>query len=71
MFLGVTADVTKWDSETKKSCSLVLRDNPLSDFVVLPEQYARELWYSNIMCGVIRGALEMVNLKVKVYFVKD
>ena len=70
MFLGVTADVVNWDTE-KRSCSLLLKDNPLSDFVVLPQQYARELWYSNVMCGIIRGALEMVNLKTKVYFVRD
>lgn len=69
MFLGTTADVSNWDKD-KKSCSLVLRENPLADFVVLPPQY-RDLWYSNVLCGIIRGALEMVNLKAKVYFLKD
>ncbi len=29
------------------------------------------MWYSNLICGVIRGALDMVNMKVNCYFVKD
>ncbi len=36
----------------------------------LPEEYA-SLHYSNIICGVIRGALELVNIKVKSYIVRD
>ena len=35
MFLGVYADVGNWDAQGQ-SCSLILKDNPLSDFVVLP-----------------------------------
>ncbi len=38
----------------------VLPDNPLADFVELPEEYKGELKYSQLLCGVIRGALEMV-----------
>jgi len=34
-------------------------DNPLNDFVELPEEY-NNLDYSNIICGVIRGALSTV-----------
>lgn len=37
----------------------ILEDNPLADFVELPEQLAG-LKYSNLLCGVIRGALDMV-----------
>lgn len=37
-----------------------LPDNPLADFVELPPAYG-ELRYSNLLCGVIRGALEMVS----------
>ena len=37
----------------------ILEDNPLTDFVELPEQL-QGLRYSNVLCGVIRGALEMV-----------
>ena len=40
------------------------------DFVELPAAYST-LRYSNILCGVIRGALEMVSLRVTCAFVKD
>lgn len=58
MFLGVTASVTNWDADGT-SCSLVLEDNPLVDFVELPDT-CQGLYYCNILSGVIRGALEMV-----------
>lgn len=38
----------------------IMTDNPLADFVELPDEY-RELDYCNLLCGVIRGALEMVS----------
>jgi hypothetical protein len=60
MFLGVTATVTNWDAEGT-SCSLVLEDNPLVDFVELPDT-CQGLQYCNLLSGVIRGALEMVGL---------
>jgi hypothetical protein len=37
----------------------VLSDNPLADFVELPEEL-RGLHYSNLLAGVVRGALEQV-----------
>ena len=37
----------------------ILEDNPLTDFVELPEVYSG-LMYCNVLCGIIRGALEMV-----------
>ena len=37
----------------------VLDDNPLVDFVELPEG-CQNLCYCQMLCGVIRGALEMV-----------
>lgn len=40
----------------------ILEDNPLTDFVELPEALA-QLKYSNLLCGVIRGALEMVGTR--------
>lgn len=58
MFLGVTASVTNWDSEGT-CCSLILEDNPLVDFVELPDT-CQGLYYCNILSGVVRGALEMV-----------
>ena len=37
----------------------ILEDNPLTDFVELPESCSG-LSYCNILCGVIRGAMEQV-----------
>lgn len=37
----------------------VLTDNPLADFVELPEEYG-DLHYCNLLPGVLRGALEQV-----------
>lgn len=59
MFLGVTASVTNWDTEGT-TCSLILEDNPLVDFVELPDT-CQGLHYCNILSGIVRGALEMVS----------
>lgn len=59
MFLGVTASVTNWDADGT-CCSIVLEDNPLVDFVELPDN-CQGLYYCNILSGVIRGALDMVS----------
>jgi trafficking protein particle complex subunit 3 len=69
MFLGVSALVGAW-SPDKKTFGLVFEENPLAEFAELPDGMQR-LWYSNILCGVIRGALEMVNMKVECKFVRD
>ena len=86
MFLGVTCEVNAIPHSMlndqsnsspelgQREFSLILRENPLADFVVLPPQYQQSgtpLWYSNLICGVIRGALDMVNMKTNCYFVKD
>nr|XP_024377939.1 trafficking protein particle complex subunit 3-like [Physcomitrium patens]PNR53279.1 hypothetical protein PHYPA_009655 [Physcomitrium patens] len=69
MFLNVTATVANWSSDNME-CSLILDDNPLVDFVELPET-CQGLSYCNILCGVLRGALEMVSMRTEVKFVKD
>ena len=69
MFLGVTANVTKW-SQDEKEFSLTLDENPLTEFVDLPDNYSG-LLYSNMLCGVIRGALEMTQMKVVCKFISD
>lgn len=38
----------------------MLEDNLLTDFVELPEA-CEKLCYCQLLCGVIRGALEMVS----------
>lgn len=68
MFLGVPAHVTDWSTD-RTTFSLVFDENPLAEFAELPETCAK-LWYSNVVCGVIRGALEMVNMKVEAKFSK-
>lgn len=70
MFLNIHADVEKYD-ETTKSCFLVFRENPFAEYVILPNSIEKSLWYSNIISGMIRGALETVGIVVKAYFLKD
>lgn len=69
MFLGITPVVTNW-SLAGDEFSLLIESNPLTEFVELPENHPR-LSYSNILCGVLRGALEMVQLEVLTWFVQD
>lgn len=60
MFLGVSARIGNFNTENTEY-SLYLEENPLIEFVELPESLLKSnLVYSNILCGVIRGALEMV-----------
>ena len=66
MFLGVEPEI-RFDADGR-SCSFFLTKNPLAEFVVLPSKYQKTLWYSNVLCGCLRGALEMVNIKVNCYF---
>lgn len=69
MFLGITPAVTNW-SPSGDEFSLLLENNPLTEFVELPDGHS-QLNYSNILCGALRGALEMVQLDVAVWFVQD
>ena len=59
MFLGITAEVV---GAASHEFSLQFAENPLAEFVELPEQYS-SLAYSNMLCGVLRGALEMVQVR--------
>ena len=58
MYLGITPVVSNW-SPSADEFSLLIENNPLSDFVELPEGH-NSLNYSNILCGVLKGSLEMV-----------
>jgi hypothetical protein len=72
MVLSVTASVANWDAD-ETECSLILEDNPPVDFFFffeLPE-ICQGLRYCNVLCGVIRGALEMVSMKTEVRWVRD
>lgn len=74
IFLNIQPIVGNW-SQDGKCFSLILTENPLAEFVELPiaqnPNVAKELWYSQVLCGVLRGALHMVQLDVDVWFVKD
>ena len=63
IFLNITPTVANWTNDSK-SFSLIFEENPLADFVELPDdgKAQDELWFSNIYCGVLRGGLEMVRL---------
>lgn len=100
MFLNVVPNVTYWSADGR-TFQLTLAENPLADFVELPDDVddveydcdndgaaaglqglglnhrnrkgnaRKELWYSNILCGVLKGALEMVQLDCQVWFASD
>jgi hypothetical protein len=64
IFLNITPTITNWSSDNKQF-SLIFDENPLADFVELPDDVRAqdELWFSNILVGVLRGALEMVHTR--------
>lgn len=71
MFLNITPGVSNWSSDSKEF-SLIFDENPLAEFVELPSSHIQKsspdpnavsLWYSNVLCGVLRGALEMVRAR--------
>jgi hypothetical protein len=60
-------------ASTAPACyHLVFDENPLNCFVELPDGAMRAtLWYSNVLVGVIRGALGQVGVTADVRFVRD
>lgn len=71
MFLNITPTIANWSSDNKEF-SLIFDENPLTEFVELPDEALEGgLWYSNVYCGVLRGALEMVQMQVETHFVSD
>jgi hypothetical protein len=69
MFLGIDAEYVE---ESKSVFIVTFIENPLNDFVELPTSLkASELRYSNLYCGIIRGAFEQLHMNVKCEFVKD
>ena len=69
MFLGVSATVTGWNSDGNE-CFLVMDSNPLSEYVEMPEAL-KDLKYSNILPGAIRGALDAVNVEASCDLMRD
>lgn len=74
MFLNITPTVSAPHDgmDADREFHLVFTENPLSEFVELPTEAIRGgLWYSNVYCGVLRGALEMVQIQTECCFVSD
>ncbi|XP_067874561.1 trafficking protein particle complex subunit 3-like isoform X2 [Heterodontus francisci] len=69
MYLGVTPRVTFWN-QAGDDCSLFLEKNPLMSYVEIPEKHSY-LLYSNLICGILRGALKMVRLHVDIQLLQD
>jgi len=69
MYFGSTPSISNW-SPGNDEFSLIIDNNPLTEYVELPDSLT-SLKYSNIFAGVIRGALEMVQIEVSTWFVQD
>lgn len=69
LFLNVQPTVTGWNA-TSDEFSLLFDSNPLGEFVELPD-HCSDLKYANIICGAIRGAMEMVHIEVACWFAQD
>ncbi|EPQ58326.1 transport protein particle complex subunit [Gloeophyllum trabeum ATCC 11539] len=81
-FLNITPTVTHSQlpptsptapsTQAGTSFVLTLDENPLAEFVELPEEALEGgLWFSNVLCGVLRGSLEMIQMQVQVDFLSD
>ena len=66
----VKTDSNMIDSNQQYEYRIFFSENPLNDYVELPDKF-KGLWYSNMICGVIRGALEAINIKVECKYNKD
>ncbi|KAL5282979.1 TRAPPC3 family protein [Megaselia abdita] len=69
IYLNIQPAITNWSSSSDEF-SLIFENNPLIDFVELPPEFSN-LRYSAIICGCIRGALEMVQQEVQCFLVQD
>lgn len=70
MYWGASPKIGGWNEEGT-SCTLTfLTETPLEEFVDIPERFAG-LKYSQMLCGVIKGSLEAVNIKTKCELIKD
>lgn len=67
MFFGIEA---KLNMKNNQEFTILFNENPLAENVVVPDKY-KGLAYSNLICGIIKGALDAVNMRVKVYFIRD
>ena len=69
MYLNINVSIGSW-SAAGDEFSLTMDQNPLAEFVELPDS-CLGLKYSNMLAGAIRGACEMVQVEVMVWFAAD
>lgn len=67
MFAGVDVSLSQ---RSEQEFAFSFRDNPLDMHVHVPDEL-RGLSYSNVLCGIVRGACEAVNVRVRCHFVSD
>ncbi|KAM5256089.1 trafficking protein particle complex subunit 3-like protein [Ctenodactylus gundi] len=70
MYLGVTPSVT-CNNPSRNEFSLILDQNPLAEFVEELPAGRPSLSYCSLLCGILRGGLEMVHLAADVRFLQD
>lgn len=68
MFLGVLPEISSGDTDA--SYRVVFHDNPLALFVELPEGN-QELEYNQLLAGMVRGMLEMLQFDVNAKIVQS
>lgn len=68
LFFESDASVSSWSNDQKKF-SMTFNKNSLAESAKPPKDY-NSFCFSTLICGVIRGALETVNMKVSCSFVK-
>ncbi len=66
-YLGI---IGTYNQVSEKEYHLIFPENPISFYVELPESLSN-LCYSNIICGILRGMLEISGFEVQCEFVKD
>ena len=66
----IKTDNNMIDTNQQYEYRIYFSENPLNDYVELPDKF-KGLWYSNMICGVIRGALEAINIKVECKYNQD
>ena len=66
-YLGI---IGNYSQTGEKEFHLIFTENPISLYVELPESL-EGLCYSNIICGILRGMLEISGFEIKCELVKD
>ncbi|XP_055348628.1 trafficking protein particle complex subunit 3-like [Paramacrobiotus metropolitanus] len=69
-YMGVQPFVGNWSPSANEFSLIWEQTSPIGDFVEFPDS-CRNLEYSRVLCGAVRGALEMVQIDVKVSIVRE